>query len=134
MMNIHIHNAINQCIDVLDLAERMKTINYEANEKKNLIIVREDIKNGVKFIYDLLNRYTTTFNIIIQERDLGLLTANIILNLTKPYLRNLTYMNDIKSKNKTMLQCDICNGLYVPNQEFKDVINYLTQLIEEVSA
>ena len=130
-------NVMNIYFDLRRMVETediRRNVNLAMKEHKPLLKLYEDIKYVVQFINYVLNEYSKKFNIKTNENILNWQTEMVSLNMLEPYIQNKQPIQDLRRRLKGLITDSFAEGDYEPNSDFQELVNYLQQLVEDISA
>lgn len=130
-------NVKNIYIDLQRMVETedlRQNVNQAMKEHKPLLKLYEDIKYVVQFIHYVLKEYSKKFNVKINENVINWQTEIISLNMLEPYIQDKQPIQDLRRRLKGLITDSFAEGDYEPINDFQDLVNYLHQLVEDISA
>lgn len=130
-------NVKNIYIDLQRMVETedlRQNVNQAMKEHKPLLKLYEDIKYVVQFIHYVLKEYSKKFNVKINENVINWQTEIISLNMLEPYIQDKQPIQDLRRRLKGLITDSFAEGDYEPINDFQDLVNYLQQLVEDISA
>lgn len=130
-------DALNIYLDLRRMVETediRRNVNLAMKEHKPLLKLYEDIRYVVRFINHVLVEYSKKFNVKTNENIINWQTEMISLNLLEPYIQNKQPIQDLRRRLKGLILDSFADGEYEPSPDFQDIVSYLSQLIEDISA
>ena len=120
-------NSIQEMINNQDLNPEL----MKHKPKAQLIV---DIKYTVTFIFNVLIKYIDKYKLGLDVRLVELQTEFISMNLVEPYIMN-HHLFEYKKHKLTKIMNDLKDDLgIILTPDFVEVLHYLNQLTQDVSA